>query len=171
MSDLNTRDDLLRTVRELREALDRDIAAAGDRIEQPGSFEAWSFKDLIAHLTGWRLLTASRLEAPLTGSTPEFPWPDHLEEGEEDLHQINAWFYESNRDKPLDQVLEESNATFDRVERAIRELPEEDLFTPNRFDWLQWSQEGLGPAVIGGMRSHYREEHEPDIRAWLTSGS
>lgn len=166
---LNTRKDLLDGVREMRASLDKNISDAGDRIEQPGAFETLSFKDLIAHLTGWRLVTASRLEAGMNGGEPEFPWPDHLHEGEEDLHKINAWFYETNRDKPLDQVIAESNDTFDRTERALEAMPEDDLFTPDRFPWLYWTDEGLGPAVVRGSMNHYWVEHEPDIREWLKS--
>ena len=170
LQELDTREDLLNAVREMRTALDREIAAAGDRIEEPGAFEAWSFKDLIAHLTGWRIVTAARLEAGLNGTEPEFPWPNHLQEGEEDLHEINRWFYETNRDKPLAQVLDESSATFDRVERAVQALPENDLFTPDHFAWLHWSDESLGPAVVRGSLNHYYIEHEPDIREWLSNG-
>jgi hypothetical protein len=100
---------------------------------------------------------------------PVFPWPEHLEEGV-DLHAINRWFYETNRDKPLEQILAESNETFDRVERAIATLPEDALLTPGRFDWISWSDHGLGPAVVRGAMDHYRVEHEPDIRAWLQQG-
>ncbi|CAN5642130.1 hypothetical protein BH23CHL2_BH23CHL2_21980 [soil metagenome] len=167
MGQPTTREDLLDAVRGLREDLDRAIGEADDeRIEQPGSFEELSFKDLIAHLTGWRLVTAARLEAGLRHEEPVFPWPDHFDEAE-DLHAINRWFYETNRDKPLDQVLAESNDTFDRVEHAIATMPEEDLLQPDRFDWLFWTDEALGPAVVGGSLNHYRVEHEPDIRAWL----
>lgn len=167
MEQLNTRDALLEAVRGLRADLDATIAEVGSgRMEQPGSFGPWSFKDLIAHLTGWRLVTAARLEGGLRHEEPVFPWPDRFDEAE-DLHEINQWFYETNRDKPLEQVLVESHDAFDRVERAITELPEEDLLEPGRFDWLFWTDEALGPAVVNGTRNHYRVEHEPDIRAWL----
>lgn len=165
---LKTSDDLLEAVRRMRADLDAAIAEAGeDRAVQPGSFEELSFKDLIAHLTGWRVVTAARLEAGLNDVEPVFPWPDHLEEGEEDLHEINAWFYETNRDKPLEQVIAESNESFDRVEQAIVALPEDALFEAGRLDWLFWTDEGLGPAVVGGSLNHYRVEHEPEIQAWL----
>jgi len=167
MEQLNTREDLLEAVRGLREDLDRVIAEVGpERMEQPGSFGPWTFKDLIAHLTGWRLVTAARLEAGLYDDEPVFPWPERFDEAS-DLHEINQWFYETNRDKPLDQVLAESNDTFDRVERAIAAMSEDALFEPGRFAWVSWTDEALGPAVVGGTMNHYHVEHEPDIRAWL----
>lgn len=175
MEQLSTREDLLVTVQGLREDLDRIIAEAGEeRMEQPGSFGEWTFKDLIAHLTGWRLVTAARLEAGLSGEEPVFPWPARLDEAHDlddgDVDEINRWFFEANRNKPLADVLRESNETFERVERAIIALPEDDLLMPERFAWVNWTGDGLGPAVVRGTYSHYHQDHEPDIRAWIGQG-
>jgi hypothetical protein len=168
MEDLNTREGLLNTMRGLRDALDRDVAEAGEaRMEQPGSFGDLTFKDIIVHLTGWREVTAARLEAAQRGEEPVFPWPAQLTE-EEDTDEINRWFYEAGRDKPVADVLRESRETFDRVERAIAALPEDDLFERDRFPWLQGY--ALGPGVVEGTREHYRVDHEPEIRAWLARG-
>ena len=166
---LNTREDLLNTIRGLRAEIERVVAEAGEeRAAQPGTFEDLSLKDVIAHLTGWRLVTAARLEAGLRHEEPIFPWPDTYDE-EHDTDGINQWFYEQNRDKSLAAVMADSNATFDRVEQAIAEMPEGDLLQPNRFNWLHWSDEGLGPAVVRGSYGHYHEEHEPAIRDWLAT--
>jgi hypothetical protein len=170
MEHLNSRAALLETVRGLREELDRVVAASGaERIEQPGSFGEWTFKDVITHLTGWRQVTAARLEAGLHCTEPTFPWPAHLSE-EHDVDAINRWFYERSRDKPLAEVLHESRDSFERVERALAEMPEDDLLMPGRFSWVHWTDEGLGPAVVRGTYGHYHEEHEPSIRAWLGRG-
>jgi hypothetical protein len=167
MEELNTREALLSTVQGLRADLERIIAEVDrERIEAPGSFEAWSFKDVIAHLTAWRLVTAVRLEAGMGGGEPVFPWPDRFDEAE-DTDAINQWFYETNRDKPLEQVIRESNDTFDRVERAISTLPEDALLKPGHVDWLHWTDEALGPAVVRGTFGHFHEDHEPAIREWL----
>jgi hypothetical protein len=169
MVQLETRGQLLDAVRELRADLDQVIAEAGEeRIEQAGSFDERSLKDVIAHLTGWRQLTAARLEAGMADEEPVYHWPDRFDEAE-DLHAINRWFFETNRDKPLDQVLAESNESFDRIEHAIATISEEALLTPGRFDWIFWTEDALGPAVVGGMVDHYRVEHA-DIRAWLIQG-
>jgi hypothetical protein len=176
MEDLNTREALLSTVQGLRADLDRIIAEVdAERIVEPGSFEAWSFKDLIAHLTGWRLVTAARLEAGMLDREPQFPWPDRFDQEGGDLEEgnvdaINEWFYVTNRDKSLEQVLQESNDAFDRVEQAIATMPEAALLEPGQFDWLYWTDEALGPAVVRGTYSHYHEDHEPDIQAWLARG-
>ncbi|MBA2453910.1 MAG: ClbS/DfsB family four-helix bundle protein [Chloroflexia bacterium] len=168
MESLNTRAGLLETVRELRQDLESVVAEAGEeRMEQPGSFGELTFKDVIAHLTSWRLTTAARLEAGLSGAEPVFPWPAHLEEGK-DTDEINRWFFETNHDKPLADVLADSRETFERVARAISALPEDDLFVQDRFPWLQGYT--LGPGVVRGTFEHYRVDHEPEIRAWLARG-
>lgn len=116
------------------------------------------------------LTTAARLRAGLSGEEPAFPWPAHLEE-DEDTDEINRWFFETNRDKPVADVLLESRETFERVERAIAALPEDDLFVPDRFLWMGNYPLGLGPACVpakGG--GHYHEDHESEIRAWLARG-
>lgn len=169
--ELDSREALLETVRGLRRDLDELVEQVGEeRAVEPGAWGPWTFKDLIAHLTGWRLMTAARLEAGLRDQEPQAPWPDRftggdLEEGNVD--DINEWFYQTNRDKPLAQVLQESNEAFDRVEQALQELPEDALFQPGRFAWMSWSDEGLGPAVIRGTYGHYHVDHKPDIEAWL----
>jgi hypothetical protein len=165
MEELNTREDLQYTVRELRNDLERAIDEAGeDRMALPGSFGEWSFKDLIAHLTAWREVSARRLEAGLSDEEPVFPWPPHLEE-DKDTDAINDWFFRTNRDKPLADILQESRQTFDRVESAIATLPKDDLFMIDRYSWLQGY--ALGPTVVRGTHEHYRIDHEPEILAWL----
>jgi len=163
---LNNRDALLAAVRGLREDVESIVAEAGEaRMEQPGLPDGLTFKDVLAHLTGWRWNTVARLEAGLSGEAPVFPWPEHLDE-ETDLDEINHWIYDASHDKPLAEVLSESRETFDRVERAIAALPEDDLLEQSRFPWLEGY--ALGPAVVRGTLDHYHVEHEPDLRAWLS---
>lgn len=169
MERMNSRKALLEAVRQVRDDLDAVIAQVDEeRMQQPASFGPWSFKDLIAHLTGWRLTTVARLEAGLRDEEPVFPWPEGLDE-RDGPDEINEYFYQINRDKPLDMIIEESNQTFDRVEHALTEIPEEDLFDPDRFPWLMGYT--LGPGVISGMYLHYHEDHKPDIERWLGDAS
>jgi hypothetical protein len=165
MQDLNTRQALVDTIHGLRAELEQLVSEAGpERAVERNAFGEWSLKDVIAHLTSWRLITAARLEAGLRHEEPVFPWPEHLNE-DEHIDEINAWFYTQNRDKALDAVLQDSRETFDRVERALLEIPEDDLLQPQRFAWL--GGEALGPAVVQGTYEHHHIDHAPEIRAWL----
>src|SRR6516225_9175061 len=73
-----------------------------EHMTKPEVAGGWSIKDIVAHLTGWRRRSVRRFQA-LLNHEPDFspPWPPELREDDE----INAWIYESNRDRPLADVL------------------------------------------------------------------
>jgi len=74
-------------------------------MERPGVNGDWSMKDMLAHLTGYQPRVNASIQAALRGeSEPPPPWPAHLQTDDE----INAWIYESNRGRSLDEVLDES---------------------------------------------------------------
>ena len=103
--------------------------------------------------------TIARIAAG-SGTEPAPPWPSHLTEDDE----INAWAYEQNRDRPLSEVLAEADLSFERLAAAIAALPDADLTTPGRFAWM-----GGKALVDGDFFSHFHEEHQPSVRAWLAS--
>ena len=158
MSTVRTKDDLLAQIQAEHANWRALVAEVGEeRMEQPGPMGDWTFKDLAAHLTGWRERTIRRLEAG-PDREPPIPWPSHLTDDDE----INQWIYEQNRDRPLREVLAEADASYQRLAAAVAALPEEDLTTPGRFAWMEGK-----PLVDGDFFGHLHEEHEPDIRAWL----
>ena len=158
MSTVRTKDDLLAHIQAEHANWRALVAEVGEeRMEQPGPMGDWTFKDLVAHLTGWRERTIRRLEAG-PGREPTTAWPGHLTEDDE----INDWIYEQNRDRPLRDVLAEADTSYQRLAAAVAALPEEDLTTPGRFAWMEGK-----PLADGDFFGHLREEHEPDIRAWL----
>jgi hypothetical protein len=129
------------------------------RMDQPGVAGRWSIKDIVAHLTGWRRQTVARLQAARRGEGGPPPlWPANLQSDE----AINAWLYEANRDRSVDDVRAESRQVFDELVAAIDAFPEAELLDPRRFAW--WEGELLSAA---GLFGHFHEEHEPDMRAWL----
>jgi hypothetical protein len=140
-------------------------------MESPGVTDEWSFKDVVAHLNGWRRLTVARLEAAVQGSEqPTYPWPDGMTESTEDgTHEINHYFFEGDRDRPLEEILAENRDQWDRMRAALAAIPEADLLTPGRYSWLG----GVAlSAVLAGSFEHLHVEHLADIRVWLdgTSG-
>src|SRR5262245_34965945 len=104
-----------------------------DRMTEPGATGPWSVKDVIAHVAAWRDRTIARLEASLAGQ-PEPPplWPPELDEDD----PINNWFYERDRDLPLDDVLKKWDTSFDRVRKVLVALPDEALFNADYFQWM-----------------------------------
>ena len=139
------------------EALLDEIGEA--HMTQPEVAGGWSIKDIVAHLTGWRRRSVRRFQA-LLHHEPDFspPWPPELREDDD----INAWIYESNRDRPLAEVLSESREVFQQLAETLAAFSEEELQGLRRVLELEDEQ------VSGSLFfSHFHEEHEPDMRAWL----
>lgn len=140
-------------------------AVGEERMEQPGATDEWTFKDVVAHLNGWRTRTLARLDAARTGAEPAQPWPADLDEGSEvGLTQINAWIERAGRQRSLQEVLGESRRSFDLMRDAVLALSDEELTDPSRYPWMGGEPVG---AVIGYSFGHFHEEHEPALSAWL----
>ena len=134
-----------------------------ENMTQPEVAGGWSIKDIVAHITGWRRRTVLRFQAaldPTVDMTPDYP--AELDEDDE-VDQINAWIYKANRDRPLADVLNDSREVFQQLVAEVSALSDEQLNDPQRFPWLEG--ERLTGAFIFG---HFHEEHEPDMRAWLS---
>ena len=134
-----------------------------ENMTQPEAASGWSIKDIVAHLTGWRRRTVLRFRAaldPTVDMTPDYP--AELDEDDE-VDEINAWIYQANRDRPLADVLNDSREVFQQLVAEVSALSDEQLNDPQRFPWLEG--ERLTGAFIFG---HFHEEHEPDMRAWLS---
>ena len=138
-----------------------------DRLEQPGVTGPWSVKDVAAHMTGWNRRLVSYLEAAKRGLPhPPPPWPAGLTEDDE----INAWIYESNRDRPLQEVLDETEQVLQQVVASIEGLPDDIrietvVWDTGREFYLVWIGDTRYPA--GEFFDHFHDDHEPDLRAWM----
>jgi hypothetical protein len=145
------------------------------RMEQPGATGDWTFKDVVAHLSGWQRRTLDRIDAARRDRpVPPTPWPaefNDIADEDEQVQAINDWLYARNRDRPLADVLAESRAQWDELRASVAALPAATLNDPTLFPGLEG--ESLGQSILSGsLFSHYHEEHEPVIRAWLeTVGS
>jgi hypothetical protein len=158
-----TRDEALAKFDEARREHRQFLASIPrERMTEPGATGHWSVKDVIAHVTAWRSRSLDRLEAAVAGRPePPPPWPSELQEDD----PINAWFYEQHRNDPLDTVLAEWDTSFDRLRSAFVALPDEALNDPAYFPWLEGT--ALIEVIPGGFLGHFRDEHEPVLRAWL----
>lgn len=130
------------------------------RMDLPGVTGHWSIKDIVAHLTGWRRRTVARLQAAQRGE-PEPPphWPANLQTDDE----INAWIYEANHERSVGEVLDESHQVFQQLLTAVEGLPDKVLMDVQHY--LPWLEGNPFSAAV--IFSHFHDEHEPDMRAWL----
>ena len=154
----------------MRADLERLVAEAGPtRMELPGADGAWTIKDVVAHLASWRWWSVARLEAAVRNEAPLPPWGSDLDEDKDgDTDRINQQFYESSRDLPVAAVLRDSRETLDRLEAALLELPETDLFATGRYGWLG---DYPAAAIVVHSARHLYEDHEPGIVALLIRDS
>jgi hypothetical protein len=151
---------LLDSVRQERARWDDLLAEVGeDRMEIPGATGDWRFKDIVIHLTAWWRREVGCLEAARRGERP-VPHPN-----QSDVQIINDWMYQTNRDRPLNDVLRDAQAVWQQFGAALEAMPERDLAEPGRFDWLD--DQALGSRSVEDFIGHLHEEHEPLIRAWL----
>lgn len=153
--------ELLNKLREENKGWETLLAQIGEaRMGQPGVAGGWSIKDIVAHLTGWRRRTVGRLQAAHRGEKePSPPWPAQLQTDDE----INAWIYETNRNRSVGEVLNDSRQVFQQLVAALEAFPEAELREPHRFPWMPEGRLLSAEEFF----AHFHEEHEPDMRAWL----
>ncbi len=146
------------------EALLEEIGPA--RMELPGVAAHWSMKDIVAHLSGWHPTLIGPMQAALRGEPkPPPPWPATLKEDDE----INAWIYESGRERPLSELLAESRQQFQQLVAILEALPNDVRIEVVQHEGKDYYLAWLGEErfVVGEFFYHFHDDHEPDIRAWL----
>jgi hypothetical protein len=130
-----------------------------DRMTEPGPMGEWTFKDLAAHLFGWRERTLARLQAARDGRPdPPTPWPAELD-GDD---PINDWIQERSRGRSVDEVLADMDRSFDRLAQMVAALPDDILTRPAALPWL--GDEAIDEVDFFG---HLHDEHMPSVQAWL----
>jgi hypothetical protein len=133
------------------------------RMDRPGINGDWSMKDIVAHLTGWNRWLVARVGAALRGELePPPPWPSHLESEDE----INAWIHENYRNFSVQEVLEEMDHGLQQLLALMEGLPDDiriEHIEPAFY--LVWIGSERYP--VSEFFDHFRDDHEPDVRAWL----
>jgi hypothetical protein len=167
-STMPTKGEVIAAINREREAWETLLVEVGEaRMLEPGAMGEWTFKDLVAHITGWRARSLRRLEAVANGQPePDPVWPANRVTDDE----INDWIHEVNKDRLLGEVIGESRESYARLTEIVQMLPDDALTDPDRFPWLEGTPLGL-VLVSGEFFSHLHQEHEPEIRRWLQESS
>jgi hypothetical protein len=153
---------LLALIRTERKSLDAELAELdGDQMTKPGVQGRWSIKDLMAHITVWEQRMIEWLKQALRGEVPRqlpigMTW--------EDLDRWNEKTFLENRDRPLDEILAESDRSYRQAVRAVEMMPEEALIEPDYYVWR--GGKPLWEMVAANTYWHY-QEHREAIRSWL----
>ena len=127
-----------------------------ERMLQPGAAGKWSVKDVIVHVT-W----SEREMVPIM-STRELVGSELWELYDDERNEI---VYQQNRDRPLQEILQEEQQAYADLLEAAQALSDEDLNDPHRFKqmpegWVPWQ-------IIAGCSFKHYHDHMPSIREWL----
>jgi hypothetical protein len=160
-----TREELLATLRARRGEWEALLAQVDEeRMTTPGVEDAWSIKDIIAHITAYerwvadQLTVLSRRELRVVSSTASEPGG-----GDARAREAVPAFAAHHR-RSLAAVQAEAAHAFARLSRAVALLPEETLAEERRYGWT--GGRPVWRAVAGDTYEHY-DQHAPVIRAWL----
>lgn len=136
-----------------------------EQLTTPPPSSPLSIKDEIVHLWAWQQRSIARMEAAQLNREPEFPqWPAALDpNAEESTDQINAWIYETYREKPWSTVYQQWHAGFLRLLEVSEAIAERDLLDSSRYVWL----EGYSLALILVASYDHHQEHLEKLLARL----
>lgn len=157
-----TKAELLKQIRDERQRLETTLAEVSERqMVQPDVHGGWSVKDLLAHVVAWERNMCAWVEESIAGKVPQMLPPGLTWD---DIDQWNEQMYQEHKDQPLAEVQADFRASYQQSLALVEELPEGDLFAPDRFAWREGKP--LWEMVAANTCWHYKE-HDEEIRAWL----
>ena len=162
MSRPTTRDDLVDRIDRDFEALWTSIhpISAGDR-ERAGACEAWSVKDLLAHLDAWHDLFLEWEAVGRDGGKAQMPAPGY---SWKQTPELNEQIWRRTRDDAWDDVASRVATSHARVREVVAGYSDDDLFTKRRFAWT--GSTSVGSYAISATTSHY-DWARKQIRSFL----
>lgn len=122
-----------------------------EELVYPGSMGVWSVKDILQHLVDWEQRWISWYEAGKCGEgvvTPErgYNWRQ--------MGQLNEKYRLKHKDRPLDQVLADFQASYQQILHLIEKIPEEEMLGMNVYAWT--GKLPLISWIAGNTCDHYR---------------
>ena len=147
-----TKQELIDTILvEHKKLLDVLDLLTDDQMTIPGACGAWRAQDILTHLTDWEQRVLGWYQAGLRGETPKTPDENF---NWRQLPALNQTIYEKYYDLSLSETRQIFEESYQTMLAAVRAMPEEDLFSPNRFAWTGNSL--LRDYVNSCTAAHYR---------------
>lgn len=132
----------------------------GQMLHRPGPQSDWSVKDLVAHLSFWERLMMETISRLRQAAAPRSLASDA------EIDTLNVEVFETNKDRPLDDVLSEFDGQLALVEATIMSLSEVEINDPAHF--AQRDNAPLLYHLIGNTFGHY-EDHQADLKRYIES--
>jgi tetratricopeptide (TPR) repeat protein len=149
--------DLLAQAREQEKNFVADLSE--EERARKGEPDAWSPKDVIAHIAAWKARWVDNLGALAEGKSPTVI---------EDFDHVNASLFEAHREDTWEEVLDLAQDSYQKLHAGVEALDEESLAN-------QDIQTGQGPRplwrpILGNgythpmvhLAEHYREKGDRD---------
>ncbi len=146
-----TKQDLLIAIEQERGKLESLLDGfTPEQMTEPGIVGDWSTKDTLAHLIEWEQMCQGWFAVGKRGETPALPAPGFKWN---QTPELNRQIYEKHRDRALDDVLEEFDASHREILAVIQNLSNEQQFDVGQFAWTK--KNTLGTYIISATSSHY----------------
>lgn len=148
------RETLLQAIETGRDRLEAALAALPDEAMADRIDDAWTRKDVLAHLEAWERRVVDLLERLREGREP----------GERvETDELNERFHAADRDRGLDDIRSSERAAYLGVLAAVEGASAEELFEGGHFAWTEG--EPLADWFRGNTDEHYDEHLEQLSRA------
>lgn len=126
----------------------------------PGVVGDWSIKDILSHLAYWEGQIVTLLFQVKQGIAK----PSTAHFGKETVDQVNQRWFETGRERALDQIWMDWTGVRKQTIRRVSEYSDAELNDPNRWPWL--NGRALWEWVAGDSFEH-EDEHAVQIQRWL----
>lgn len=140
-------------------------AVAPEQREEPGACEAWSVKDLLAHLDAWHTMFLGWEAAGSAGEQVDMPATGYRWS---DTPALNQAIHDRTADDAWGDVMARLRDSHRRVLDVIRAYSDDDLFTKKRYAWT--GSTSVGSYAVSTTSSHY-EWATKLIRKWAKAST
>jgi len=144
--------ELLEEIYSERTRLEAKIKAlTPDEYVFPGSMGNWSVKDILQHLVDWEQRWTSWYQAGKRGlevHTPEegYNWRQ--------MGILNELYRVRNKDRPLNEVLDDFHASYKQIMDVIESIPEKEMLEVGKYSWT--GKLPLIGWIAGNTCEHYK---------------
>ncbi|MEZ4667590.1 MAG: ClbS/DfsB family four-helix bundle protein [Anaerolineae bacterium] len=147
-----TKTDLLAAMQQEHDALEQLIESIpqGQLANVSETIEQWTVKDILAHVTEWEQMCLGWYQVGLRDEVPPMPaegfkWNQ--------IPALNQQIYERYRLQPIEDILESFNDSYKQMHKTVKEISEEEMFTPQVYKWTR--KNAMGTYFVSATSSHY----------------
>jgi hypothetical protein len=163
MNSINTKEGLIHLVTDEHNEPKSILGKlSDDAIVKSGVQGDWSVKDIVAHITVWQERGTRWIQDISKGINPNIPLEGHTWR---DYDQLNEEIYQKNRSKPIDEIVNQLEKSFEELIETIENFPQdklEEAFYPEGARQSSFS----GKEIISFRYIHYKS-HIKHIETWL----